>query len=307
MKTQPSALRTEERKQEIQPCYLYRFNYSDGTKVFFTTYDQDVTISGGPAGKMTDPQIFTKAQIKHERPNQEIDGDPTGLTIHLGSPDTRLRRYFLTAPTEEIGIEIYRVNSAALPGPVAWGSYLYLEFKGIMTGIGFNNNTISGTCITLTLSDDRSVPNFFYSKTCQYQLYRAIGCTLNENLFKASVAIANIDRISKTLEIPIKQMTVDSPSRTVTFVPDTFFGGIIKTSDGFTITTITAEILASSTRLYLTWWPPNLANGDTVTVYLGCNRLFSTCKNTFRNQANYPGQPYIPTEGNPAVDGISLD
>jgi len=37
-----------------------------------------------------------------------------------------------------------------------------------------------------------------------------------------------------------------------------------------------------------------VATGDMLSVFVGCNRLFSTCKSKFSNSANFQGFPHIP-------------
>lgn len=52
---------------------------------------------------------------------------------------------------------------------------------------------------------------------------------------------------------------------------------------------------ASSRRIAF-WVMPRfgLKEGDEFTVYPGCNKQLSTCKNKFNNTANFQGEPYLP-------------
>ncbi len=51
----------------------------------------------------------------------------------------------------------------------------------------------------------------------------------------------------------------------------------------------------------MTLWlpmPKNIQTGDAYAVTPGCDKRFTTCKNTFSNAANFGGFPYVPGVGN---------
>src|SRR5688572_18688020 len=112
---QPTALRTEERKQTTRPAYIYFVDY-EGLHYYFTNYDVDITISNAPAGKFAaSPQVFTAGQIAHSRPAQSLEQEPVRVSVILTSIDQELRKWFLTVPTKIINVEIFRINSTLLP------------------------------------------------------------------------------------------------------------------------------------------------------------------------------------------------
>lgn len=54
---------------------------------------------------------------------------------------------------------------------------------------------------------------------------------------------------------------------------------------------------AGDTGTVLTLWLPlevTLATGDTLTVTIGCDKRFATCRDTFANAANFRGFPHMP-------------
>ncbi|MDE1901660.1 MAG: DUF2163 domain-containing protein [Alphaproteobacteria bacterium] len=54
------------------------------------------------------------------------------------------------------------------------------------------------------------------------------------------------------------------------------------------------------TQTFTLWLPmPNAVQaGDAYSVYPGCDKRFTTCKNTFANAAHFGGFPYVPGVGN---------
>src|SRR5881397_4047262 len=120
-KSQPSSLRSADLTQATKPCFLYRFDHG-GVRYFYTNFDQDVTLIGGPASRMSDPQMFVAAQIEHDRPEQTIEAAPKQVAVSLAAVDEALRIHFISSPLAQIDVEVYRVNSAALPGPVDYAA-----------------------------------------------------------------------------------------------------------------------------------------------------------------------------------------
>jgi hypothetical protein len=303
MKTQPSALRTEERKQQIRPVYLYYFKYGV-VQAYYTTLDQDVIVSGGPVGKMTDPQTFLRAQIKHDRASQGVEQSSSGTNIALAATDTNLRKYFLTCPTDQIDVEIFRANSTAVPN-LDYADDLFLDFKGVGVGVGFNDYQITLTCASLLLHDDRQVPRYYYQKLCQAEHYGR-GCLLNKTLFSISIATSAADRIHKKITLPIVSFNIDSPPRSHVITDESFQGGKIVDPDGNQVSIMASKKVGATVELYLAWWPPGMTVGTVVTATLGCQRITRVCDDVFKNLPNFRGMPYISTEGNPSVDGISV-
>ena len=89
MKTQPSTLRTSEKVQTIKGAYLYRI-VSNAVNYYYTSYDRDVVVTGGPIAKMADPQTFIAAVITHERPEQSTDLNPKEINFTLAAIDPLL-------------------------------------------------------------------------------------------------------------------------------------------------------------------------------------------------------------------------
>jgi len=75
-------------------------------------------------------------------------------------------------------------------------------------------------------------------------------------------------------------------------VPDNFlkYGKMISSTE---VRSIVSNDAGSFTVRYSL---QDLSVGDVVTVYAGCDKSVTTCKNKFDNISNYIGFPYVPTE-----------
>lgn len=309
MKAQPTDFRTEERSQTPQRTYLYHFNYQ-GTHYYYTNYDQDLSIIGGPGTKMADPQPFLAVQIAHGNREESMDSVPTGIMISLAATDSELRKYFITVSPKQIDVEVWRVNSASLPGALAYADDMKMIFKGIVDSISYDDQIVTASCITLMQREDMPIPRFFYQKMCNHMLYDpAVGsCQVNPALYEVSLAITTLDRPSGWIEFnALTTINVDSPSRTITITQETFHAGTVADADGNQMGVLVCQPLTGPTRvrLWLTWMPRSLTAGATVTLRCGCLYIKRTCHDLFNNLPNIGATPYVPI-ANPAIHGINV-
>jgi len=263
-----------------------------------------VTLAGGPPSRMSDPQVFTAAQIQHERPEQTIELSAQTVSVSIAATDEALRIHFISSPLSQIDMEIYRVNSAALPGPVAYDDDLYTDFKGVVSDVSFNDYVIGVSCVPLLLHEDRPIPRYYFQKTCNHQLFSLVGCKAVKALFETSILAASVNRVEKRVNVNLTSINVDSPTRNIVVNDGTFQSGEFLAPDGSRAMIVSSVASFGVVSLYLNWWPPDLAAGQTVRIYPGCARTVRACRELFDNQENFGGMPYIPVN-NPAADGIS--
>lgn len=89
-----------------------------------------------------------------------------------------------------------------------------------------------------------------------------------------------------------------------TFIPTNqaiYFEGYIKFTSGLNnglIESIRIPVFTEGfTRLWLNnIMPFNVAVGDTLNIYAGCDKTLSFCDTKFNNASNFGGQPYVPGE-----------
>lgn len=316
MKDQPVDYRASERSQEAKRTHLYHFNY-EGTHFFYTSFDSDIVVNGGPIAKMADPQTFLSAQIAHSKPSESLESNPATVTISLAANDSALKKYLLNISPRMIDVEIWRVSSLSLPGPLAYDDDMRMIFRGIIDSIGFESFGISAVCITRMMREDMPIPRFFYQKMCNHMLYDQTpgACGVNPELYKVSLTVDTINRASGYIEFnSLTTVNVDSPARSITITQETFHGGTVEWEDEDGIVNemgvIVCEPLTGPTRvrLWLAWLPTRFATLQAVTpqsviLHLGCIRIKRVCHSLFANLPNFGGTPYIPIS-NPAIDGV---
>lgn len=300
MKSQSANLKAAEQKRQTAPAFLYVFSHN-ATKYFFTAYDENIIVEGGSSAGLSDPQTFTKVNVDHIPPEEsvELNGQPT--RVMLAANDTEFRKYFLSAPSKEIQIEIYRVNSEDLPGPIEFAD-LYLDFKGVCISISFAGYQVDAAFISLVQQQDRQIPGYFYQKTCNVALFSSF-CGLNPELHKIVTTCAAVSRTNRTVDISATTITIGSPGRLEDITEETFQGGRLKDSSGNEIGIVACEPITGGTRLWLSYWPGTLAVSSAITIYTGCSKIVRQCDSFYQNKANFRGHPFIPVT-NPAVNSI---
>jgi len=303
MKTQPAAFRSEERLQESKRAYVYRFAYG-ASAFFYTSLDKDLFVGNGPPAKMSSNQIFTAAPVAHSRIVESVDSDERGATVRLGAIDQQLRKYFLTVSPKEIDVDIWRVASSLLPGPVEYADALRNVFSGIADSLSFDDVTIAAACVQRILREDRVVPRFNYQPVCNHILYGP-HCKANRDLFTVSVSLSAVNYPGRFVEVPVSSINVDTPPRAVTVTQETFEGGTVRTAAGEDMGVLACTVITGGVRLYMEWMARGMQPGQTVNVDCGCLHIKRTCDVLFSNLPNFGGHPYIPVN-NPAVDGINL-
>lgn len=306
MKTQPTEYRTSERNQTVKRTYLYHFKYGS-THYYYCSYDSDIVVNDGPVSKMADPQTFLAAQISHTKPSEGLESNPASITISLGANDPELKKYLLSVSPRQIDVEIWRVSSASLPGPIDYDTDVRMVFKGMIDAVGFEDMTIIAVCITEFMREDRQIPVFYYQKMCNHLLYDQTpgSCLVDPSLFQVVLTIDAIDKQAGYIDFnSLVSINIGSPSRALTITHETFQGGLIDDGFGNEIGIMACEVLAGPVvRLWLLWMPPTLDSGDSVTLQLGCLRIRRYCHDVFQNLPNFGGTPFIPVS-NPAIDGV---
>lgn len=155
-------------------------------------------------------------------------------------------------------------------------------FYGRVAEIDFGRSAI-----TVNMNDPRELlklqmPRNLYSAHCRYSLFDE-GCTLN----KASFAVA----------ATVTGASGQTLNTTATQADDYFSLGYVEFTSGQNNglkQMIRSSKNASGAINLIAPMPFAVGNGDTMTLYPGCDLLQSTCNAKFANAVNFGGAPYIP-------------
>lgn len=131
---------------------------------------------------------------------------------------------------------------------------------------------------------DINMPRNLYTAQCRYALFDR-QCTLDKNAFAFNGAV--FGGPTSTQQFRVNQTAADN-----------FYalGGIVFTSGlntGLRML-VRSSVQASGLLSLIAPMPYTVANGDTVTLYPGCDKTVATCQNKFNNKINYGGFKLIP-------------
>jgi hypothetical protein len=303
-KDQPVDFRAAEAERKTAACYIYIIEH--GADLFhLAAYNEDVIVEGLPVAKGTDPQTFTRAQIRHTAPEQRSEIGSNQIDMAIGINDSgwaaQLREVVLYTTPSTVKVTIVRVNKLSLPGPITWGTDTYTIFKGVVTYLSFSASAINLSLVSLIMQSDGRFPRYFRQKSCQHMLGGvACGVDLDDAAFRLETTLDAVALRGRSVDI--SDLTLDGEAITA----ETFQAGkLIEVVTGNIITILATEVLPASAgvRLYLGWWSTTIDVGIDVKVVRGCNRTLKMCDEVFDNKDRYGGMPWIPVTS-PSVHGV---
>lgn len=188
---------------------------------------------------------------------------------------------------DEATVRVDRAYVAAWPDPpsltlVPAGTVNV--FFGRIAEIDFGRSSVQITMNDMRELLSTDMPRNVYSAQCRYALFD-VGCTLT----KASFAVnATINGVAGN----------ELLNTTATGQADDYFslGEILFTSGGNNgLRQMIRQSRQSGGQMSLIApMPFTVMNGDTVTLFPGCDKTVSTCTAKFSNVANFGGEPWIP-------------
>ncbi len=257
---------------------LYRIELRDGTKLYLTPYDTNITYDGN---------VYMPIPVKREKIESNSDLKIDGVAITVGIAGVVFGDDSLTMPQiidrgflSNAHVWIYLVNTAQL-------IQSELLFEGYASGeMSYSNGVLTFACNSILDKLNCMFPKYIYSEFCQHTLYDKF-CTVDK------AGYAETDTVSK----------LSNDSRIV-------YGNVFKYSEydeGFwkygeiTFTTgDNANVITSVARhedgyvVLRTSLPEALKTGDTFIVHPGCDLTGKTCMNKFDNYGNFFGFENIP-------------
>ncbi len=274
MKSLSTALAAHLAGELTTLAYLVKITCANAAVKGFTTFDRDLTIGGvtyKACGALTPSAVQSTSSLSVD--NLEVTGildgdDITATDIENGIYDNAR-------------IDVYACNWADLSqGTVqlrrGWigevllsGGHYVAELRGLHDLL-------------------QRVVGDYYTPECRYNLGDS-RCTIDLAPLTVTGAVTSVTDNANFADTSRTEAT------------GAFNYGLLTWTGGAN-SGLTMEVKNwdGSGLAFTLWLPmPNaIAIGDTYSIYPGCDKRFTTCKNTFNNAANFGGFPYVPGVGN---------
>lgn len=257
------------------PERLFRFAMSSQTWTYTNLKDQTVY-----AGTTYFPEVIAMENIV-----QNLGEGPPTVDIHMASSIDVAQQFVPYQPIFPLTVTVYRRHRDDPDGEYV------VEMMGEVAATAFDEEEGFVTFQVRMVSSnfDRKVPWMIYQKPCNYALYGA-GCLIDRELFSLVASVVTITEGGTKLS-----------SAAFATKPDHWFraGFIRRNSTGevrFVIAHVGADLTLHSPFV-------DLDPDDSITVYAGCDRSFSTCKSKFNNGNRFFGFQWVPSK-NPFTDNV---
>lgn len=242
-----------------QPVDLYRFAH--GVDVWrHTSGDVPVTIGDGTYT----PEAVSGSSIRRGR---EWDSGGQKILLDFLHPVAQLWQG--NRPREPVLLTIYSLHRGEVDVPI--------KFQGEVQSAVSTGQSVELSCVPSTYRLKRRIPNLRYSSRCPLALY-STRCGVDRELYRLRVTVTGIT------------VAVLDAAGLASEVDGWWLNGYVKTLAGET-RFIVAHTGTSITLEY----PIDVAVGEQIDVFAGCDRTFATCRDKFNNLVNHLGFHLIPT------------
>lgn len=260
------------------PVEIYRFESQFFSLPYtYTSHDEDIvynslTYSSIPINR-TQPEI-----------SDEYEAQSVSISVPRDNPLALLWINQLPPRTVWVTIERYHLSDTAPPE-------VYTMWKGRVRGVVWEENIASFTCQPINTALDRNGLRMYFSAPCPHMLYQPDTCKVPAVNFLETATVTNIDGLKLTSP-QFGTFPDTSP------VPNGWWvAGFVETTDG-NLRYIVDHGGAGNTEITLVapFEGFSLSVGDTVNIYAGCDRKYTTCDAKFGNLVNFGGWPFVPSE-----------
>lgn len=248
--------------QDARPVYLYAFTDAAGT----------TRLTNAASAVTYDGNSYSVSSISHGEITQSGEMSKDALSLDFPSNNAFARTFLVSQLDASTTLTIIRLHTTDLDaeGVVYW--------KGRVASAKASGQTITLECESIFTSMRRPGLRARYQRTCRHDLY-GTGCGLDPENFDVSGTVSAIS--GKVITVAVADDQADGYYR----------GGMVRAEDGTLrgIREHVGQLLTLSSTA-------SIANGDTVQLYPGCDRLTETCRVKFSNLLNYGGFPEIPSD-----------
>lgn len=262
---------------EGSPVELYTFSSDSFDQPYtYTSYDEDISYNG---------RTYVSIPIRRSQPelSQEYEAQTLTIDVHRDNPLAKLWSAATPPRIVWVAIERYHSNDSAGDTIVFW--------QGRVRGVVWRGNTATIECYPLNTAFDKNGLKLWYGAPCQHMLYDTNTCKVPATSFRSEATVTQISGFNITSP-QFGLLPNGDP------VPSGWWvGGFVSAPDG-SLRFITDHSGTGSTvvTLAVPFDSTSVAVGDTVEIFAGCDRKYTTCKNKFGNLTNFGGWPFVPAK-----------
>lgn len=275
----------ETSQYNAQPVELYKFVH--GLESFcFTSGDTDFVYRG---------DTYVADAVSRSQIDQSQEDHAGSLEITVPRESAIAALFVAYLPTTPVSVTVYRLHRGSSADVVT-------AFQGRVNSATFNENECRLFCAARSEVLARTIPIAVYQPQCNHVLYsqsksydleggqraQTVGCGVSKDAFRVVVSVSYADG----------QTLVAAGFGTK---PDGWFtyGYVERASDG-DVRWITSHTGGS---VQLSYPFRDLAPGEALNAYPGCNGTEDTCRGKFGNVASFGGFTRMPSK-NPYTSSI---
>lgn len=249
-----------------QPIELYKFTM--GLKEYL--YTSSDLINGFEYDSKTFlPEVISRSEISQNR--EDFTGS---IQINLTTNNDLVSNFIAGLPETPVGLVIYRLHRSL-------ESDVMIIFIGVVANINFQGYEAIVKCTPQSEKFRRTIPQVNYQSQCNWALYSP-ACGVNKADFATSSTITGIS--GKTISITAPTVSPGS---------NKWINGVITINSTGESKFILSNN-APGNQITISQEFSNAKITDAVTIYLGCQRNESDCKNKFNNISNFMGFSRVP-------------
>lgn len=255
-------------------CELYVIRLKNGTILRYTTH-QTALVWGGNSF-VADVVNLERGIIVSSIEESGLTVQECDITLYPRDSDVfvggvSLAQFINSGGFDNAIVQIYRARHA----------YVVHLFEGIVTSAGSDRVSASVKVSDPKMFFNIEMPRNLWQPGCRHLLFDA-GCSLNKEDFRHDSSVLSGSGV-RIINNGLTQADGFFDLGEIVFTSGANNGEVRSIKDYNTGVIVLTRPLAIAPAI-----------GDTFKAYPGCDGLRTTCVNTFDNELNFGGQPYIP-------------
>lgn len=275
-----------------RPFQLYEFlRTSNGTDFYWRYNSSDRDIWYNNARWKAVPIIDNGVRLSGEAQSTDLE-----VTMPINEEFCEQFRLSGSVPSDTVWLRIRRLHVGDVDfsdpaQPTVVGDALVI-WIGTINGITQTGELEAKVrCSMLSASLRRGGLRYGYQKNCPHVLYAPNTCKANKEDFRVTGEVTAIDGN----QITVAEFGAQDEGW--------FNGGWVEWTQPSGMVERRMILTSTGSDIFIMGLPVEMAVGDTISAFAGCDRTIDTCVNKFDNLENYGGFPHSPGrnpfDGNP--------